>query len=142
LLSESLKLGDLKNVIDAKNTLLPYYHLNNTLILPEAISKNGLVIEEQCPICKRNGYYYKLTKVNDRNTSIPTGITYSSKQIDNMENYDFFFTWECFGLSYLVASSSNIVGFARPLLIVSEKFKNILEKLKVKGLEFEPVTVK
>lgn len=71
----------------------------------------------------------------------PVNLHYSSSELKNPDKRDFYFIWECFGYSNLVAHGNNIVGFARPLLIVNKEFKNTLEKLKVKGVVFEPIVI-
>ena len=71
----------------------------------------------------------------------PVDFHYSLSEFEKLEESDFYFSWECFGYSNLVAHGNNIIGFARPLLIVTEKFKNALEKFKTKGLKFESITI-
>lgn len=139
--SKNLISGEFQKIIDSRNSELQYYHLYTNFILPPAIKKDGLVIENQCPVCKRNGFFNKLSKQNEKTIVVPSGIVYSTNQINEMGNHHFFFTWECFGYSNLVAYGNNVIGFARPLLIVSEKFKNAMEDFKVKGAEFEPVVI-
>lgn len=141
LIRENIVLGNLKKVTDSNNTEQPYYHLSTNLILPPALKKDGLAVENQCSECKRNGFFYKLSKSKDETIVFPTGIQYTSNQILVMEENDFYLTWECFGYSNLVACGNNVVGYARPLLIVSEKFKIALEKFKVKGLIYELIIV-
>lgn len=141
LKNKNLISEDLKKIQNLKDSELEYYQLYTHVTLPPAIQKDGLVTENQCPVCKRNGFFYKLSKRNEKTIAIPSGIVYSTYQINEIGNHHFFFTWECFGYSNLVANGNNVVGFARPLLIVSEKFKNAFEEFKVMGAEFEPIVI-
>jgi len=145
LIKIRLKLGNLKRIVDYKNNELPFYHLNTVLYFPPAIKKDGLIIEDQCQVCKRNGFFNKAIigdiKMNIPTQVFPVNLHYS--MIDNkfLNQSDFFFTWECMGLSNLVAKGNNVVRYARPLLIVSQSFKSILEQNKIKGLEFEQIII-
>lgn len=132
---------ELKNVCNSKNMEQPYYHLYTNVTLPPAIKKEGLATDDQCPICKRNGFFSKLSKQNGKTTVLPSGIVYSTSQISKMGSHHFFLTWECFGYSNPVAHGNNEVGFARPLIVVSECFKNAIEDFKVKGVEFKLIEV-
>lgn len=145
LRNEGLQLGNLKNIVDYKYNTLPYFHLYTDIILPESYKKTGIEIENQCPVCKRNGFFNK-TVIGCIEKNIPTyvypvDLHYSSSELKKTDKSDFYFTWECFGYSNLVAHGNNVVGLARPLLVVNQKFKDILEKLKVKGLEFELIAI-
>lgn len=139
--SKNLLTENLKKIHNMKNSELAYYHLYTKAILPPAIKKNGLVVENQCETCKRNGFFYKLSKSYEKSIVVPSGIVYSKSQIYGNENRHFYFTWECFGYSNLVAHGNNEVGFARPMLVVSEFFMSAINELKVKGVEFEPITI-
>lgn len=145
LVSEKIKIGELANIIDYKNNDLPFYHLYTNIFFPVAARKGGLVIEDQCPFCKRNGYFNKVIIGNPQKKiptqTFPVDLCYSLPDIEVLNISDFFFTWECMGLSNLVAQGNKVIRYARPLLIVSDKFKDILEKFKVKGVEFEPVVI-
>jgi hypothetical protein len=144
LMNEGIQLGKLKKIVDYKFNPLPYYHLYSEIILPESYKKNGIEIENQCPVCKRNGFFNKLGKmVSSTPTYVyPLDFHYPTSDMQKIPKCDFYLSWECFGYSNMIAYGNNIVGFARPLLIVSEKFKNVLEAIKVKGLKFEPLTIK
>ena len=145
LIKMKLRLGDLKRIVDYKNNELPFYHLNTVLYFPPAIKKDGLIIEDQCQVCKRNGFFNKAI-IGDIKMNIPTHVFPVSLHYSMIDNKflslsDFFFTWECMGLSNLVAKVNNVVRYARPLLIVSKSFKSILEQNKIKGLEFEQIII-
>lgn len=40
LMNEGIQLGGLKNIVDYKFNILPYYHLYTDIILPESYKKN------------------------------------------------------------------------------------------------------
>jgi len=145
LVNKKIKIGNLLNVLDYKNNNLPFYHLYTNIYFPIAIKKSGLIIEDQCPICKRNGYFNKVI-IGDIEKKIPTQIFpidlhYSLSDMDFLNHSDIFFTWECMGLSNKVVQGNKVERYARPLLIVSEKIKNAFEEYKVKGVVFEPIII-
>jgi hypothetical protein len=139
---EKLKLGKLKNVVDLKRKPLTYYHFKSDFILPKSSKIEGLVIEEQCDICKRNGYYNKIILGNGED--IPTVVftvklSYNNVSTDFLNRCDIFHTWENMGTSNLLATGNRIIGFSRPLLIISESLKNILQECLIKDLGYEEV---
>ena len=145
LVNKKIKIGNLLNVLDYKNNNLPFYHLYTNIYFPIAIKKSGLINEDQCPICKRNGYFNKVI-IGDIEKKIPTQIFpidlhYSLSDMDFLNHSDIFFTWECMGLSNKVVQGNKVERYARPLLIVSEKIKNAFEEYKVKGVVFEPIII-
>lgn len=145
LITDGIKLGDLRKIVDYKNNDLPFYHLNTNIILPPS-KMNNFAIEGQCPVCKRNGYFSKV--VFNQSSNVPTkvlpfSLQYSKEQLDSLffDKSDIFFTWECTGLSNLTAHDIFVVRYARPLLVISEKFKESLDKYEIKGLKFEEIFI-
>jgi hypothetical protein len=139
---EKLKLGKLKNVVDLKRNPLPYFHFKSNFTLPKASKIEGLIIEEQCDICKRNGYYNKIILGNGEDIPtvvLPVKLTYNDVSTDFLNMSDIFQTWEYMGTSNLLATGNRIIGFSRPLLIISESLKNILQECLIRNLEFEEV---
>lgn len=58
LLSKGVQISNLKKVFDSKRNELPFYHLYTELNFPKSLPMSeGLVTEDQCPVCKRNGYF-------------------------------------------------------------------------------------
>jgi hypothetical protein len=145
LIKEGIKLGELQNVVNYKNNDLPFYHLNTDFYFPSATEKEGLITENQCQTCKRNGYFNKAIigniKLNIPTRVFPVGLYYSRVNSDFLGLSDLFFTWECIGLSNRVAHGDYVIRYARPLLIVSEHFKTALVSCKIKGLEFEQIII-
>ncbi len=144
-LKDKLQLGNLKTVVDSKSNDLPFYHLNTDLHFPAGIKKDGLVIYEQCLACKRNGYFNKTivgnSKMNIPTQVFPIGLYYPIIENKFLNSSDFFFTWESMGLSNRIAQGNNVIRYARPLLIISERFKTALVSYKIKGLDFEPIII-
>lgn len=145
LKEEEVKLGELNRILNYRNIELPFYHLYSTLTLPPATKKEGLTVERQCSECKRNGYFntaiFSPPGSNVSTKILPYDLHYKPFDMDVFSQADFAFTWECMGLSNLKAHGNFVVRYARPLLVVSEKFKLTLEKLKIKGLEFEQIII-
>ncbi len=146
LINNNIKLGLLQNVLDYKNSILPFYHLNTNFNFPKINIKNGLIIEDQCEICKRNGHFNKVV-IGDIEKKIPTKVfpidlQYSLSDMDFLNHSDIFYTWECMGLSNKDLSGSKVQRYARPLLIISERIKEVFEEFKIKGVVFEPILIK
>jgi len=143
LVKEKIRLNDIKNIVDFKNRDLPFFHLSSLLTLPPVTEKEGLVTEGQCSSCKRNGYFNKAI-IGNKERNIPTqvftiGLHYSKINANFLELGDFFHTWECIGLSNRIAYGNYVIRYARPLLIVNERLKTALQKLKISGLDFEQI---
>jgi hypothetical protein len=143
LLENEINLGTLLNIVDHRGNDLPFFHLYTIKHLPQTKS-NDFEIEGQCPTCKRNGFFTKVVISTDDQTPtkiFPYNLHYSADVLNVLQKQDFIFTWECMGLSNLKACDKYVVRYARPLLIISEKFKIALEILKIKGIEFEEVSI-
>jgi len=73
---------------------------------------------------------------------LPFSLEYSKGQLGNFSLIKVIvFTWECTGLSNLTAHDVFVVRYARPLLVISEKFKESLDKYEIKGLKFEEIFI-
>ena len=146
LLSKSIKIAGLKKVIDPRKNELPLYHFYTELSFPKSLPfSEGLVTERQCPVCKSNGYYAD-AKIGNYKKGIPTVITplklmYKGINQDFLESSDLFNTWEHLGVSNLEAGPMKVVGYARPMLIVSERIKKAFEEFEVKNSKFEEVVI-
>jgi len=137
------KIGNLKCIVDFKGKQLPYFHLTTGFNLPKANEIKGLKIESQCPICKRNGYFTDAI-IGNLERNIPTVIKQLKLRYNKLDNNfllqsDVFNTWECLGLSNLKKEENKIVRYARPLLVVSENFKELMAYYGIKDLKFEPI---
>lgn len=137
-------LGELKKVTDSKKVELPYYHLYTEFSLPKSLqSSEGLLIDRQCTKCKRDGHFndYKVIKAADHITTetIPLRLKYDSSIKEYWGSSDLFRTWEHFGLSSNKNEGIRVIGYARPLLIVSERLKSLFGEFGIKQTEFEEI---
>jgi len=141
--AQDLNIGPLKKVSNKKGQLLPYYHLATRKILPPADVVSGLKIDEQCPACKRNGYFNDVI-IGSLEKGIPTVVlplvlTYQKDKIAEYGISDIFFSWECIGLSSKRDNPDGIKRYARPMLIVSERLKIVLEDEAKRDIEFSDI---
>ncbi|MDM8177257.1 hypothetical protein QT327_23385 [Olivibacter sp. 47] len=139
----NLDVESLTKVRNQKGEVLPFYHLKTNRTLPPANIISGLKIEDQCPVCMRDGYFHDVIIGNlekDISTKvIPLIIRYQKGIMDNYGPSDIFFSWECLGLSSRSKDNGGIIRYARPLLIVSERLKSVLENTSKKDIEFQKV---
>lgn len=145
MVNENIEVGGLKNVINIKGENLPFYHLFSAISLPKTFEANGLVVDNQCLTCKRNGYFNDLLMGDLKNKLpskiIPVQLVYREEVLDIYRHFDILSTWEFMGLSNKKAIGNLAVRFARPLLIVSETMKRFMEKSQLQNLKFEPIKV-
>jgi hypothetical protein len=113
--------------------------------LPKALdTSTGFEIEGQCDNCRRDGYFNKISiplSLGEKSHLHPLVLKYDQQELNRVPVEDIYSTWEHFGNSNKVASGNKVVHFARPLLIISEQFKLILEDGGIGGLRFEQVLV-
>ncbi len=146
LLSRNIKITGLKKVFDLRKNELPFYHLYTEITFPKSLpSSEGLVIEDQCQVCKKNGYYCD-AKIGDATKGIPTVITplklkYQGISKEFLASSELFNTWEHLGVSNLKAGPMKVIRYARPMLIVSERVKKAFEEYGVKHAVFEEVEI-
>ena len=136
LKEKGIKVGNLIQVTNTKNELLPFYHLKSNFYLPKMSSKTrGIIIDEemQCKLCKQDSYFGTV-KENPF-------VFYKEFFYNYLKESSIFCTWEHFGLSNLKEEGMKVIRYARPHLIVTEKFKNSIEELGLKYVIFNPVIV-
>lgn len=143
MLMSNIKIGDLSKVVNYRGHELPYYHLTTHYKLPKADDIKGLVIEDQCNVCKQNGYFNDAI-IGDIKQGVPTivkpvELSYNSIEDAFIRQSDLYLSWEHMGKSNLVAYDKYVVGYARPLLIVSEMFYGFLTSKKIKNVEVEAI---
>jgi hypothetical protein len=110
--------------------LLAHVHLP-----PMAPTSRGILREDPCPLCARDGYFGSAHE--------PIEIEYSSSQLPPAELdelADAVYTYEYFGKSRLCEPFSDSY-FARPLLLVRPGIYRVFRQLKVRGVEFIPVNI-
>jgi hypothetical protein len=146
LLSKGVQVANLKKVVDSKKNELSFYHLYTEVDFPKSLpSSEGLVTERQCPVCKKNGYYCD-AKIGDAAKGIPTVITplrlkYEGISKEFLASSELFNSWEHLAVSNLKAKGMNVIRYARPMLIVSERIKKAFEEYGVKNAVFEEVLI-
>ena len=153
-LFSALNLADIKveNLLHAINSKskeeLRYYHLKPDFSFPKMLPESeGITTDEQCPICKRNGFFGDVVFAkNDKGeiesgSIVPAKYKYQIESADFLEQADFYSTWEHFGTSNLVAKGNKVIGYARPLLIVSERVKSVFENMNIKNVSFEEIFI-
>lgn len=143
LLQRNVQFDPLYKILNTKGAELPYYHLYTKRVLPPTYQINGIKIDRQCPVCKRNGFFCQATIGDSRlpaSTAIAkTELIYNRIEPSFLNSSDLFFSWEGLGLSNKIAYDKYVIRFARPYVIISEKLKDILIEFSIKGLMFEEV---
>jgi len=137
----------LKPVVDLKNNILDFYHLYSTCILPKFEKESiGYSIEGQCKYCTRNGYFNHAIignlKENTPTIILPLKFVYKKKTFESYKEESILKTWECIGYSNKVAYGNNVVGYARPWILIHEDIKFQFDKERIKGVEFEEIIFK
>ena len=146
LIKNKIGLNETSEVVDDKGNSLPFHYINPRLSFPKLLLQSrGLKVEDQCPVCKQNGYFNDVV-IGDLKRDIKTYVMPLTFHYDGINQHflsqsDIFHTWEHMGLSNLRAEGNKVVRYARPLLIVSEKLKGILESFKIKKLSFSEVII-
>lgn len=136
----------LMKVIDSRNNPLDFYHFDSDTTLPRfKKSSSGFVIEGQCQSCKRNGYFTH-AEIGNLEKNIPTIIhpdifKYDKNDLEKYKGELILNTWECFGLSNIIATEKYVIRYARPLTIVSEKIKDIFDRERLKDIEYEQIKI-
>ena len=135
LAAEDFRGLELRQARAAKSqNALPWFQLLPRATLPPmAAETKGIVRENPCPQCGRDGYF------ND--SEAPLEIVYRAEQIESDGLPDIVATYELFGYSALreVFTDSH---FARPLVLIKPRVWAVLPRDAKKRLRFEPVTAK
>jgi hypothetical protein len=92
----------------------------------------GVVREDPCPQCERDGYF------GTAKSPLELRYTFGADYLEEVP--DLASTWEHFGRSKLAEPFEESV-FAQPLLLVKPHVVELLQKLKVRQLEFVPVSL-
>jgi len=96
---------------------------------PMAPSTEGLLRDEPCAGCSRNGYFGALEH--------PMRIRYLEEDLDATDS-DAYFTYEWFGYSKLLTPLAESL-LAHPLLLISPRMYEVFADDRLRGLKFEPV---
>ncbi len=137
---------ELFQVRDSKNQLMDFFHFSSKIVLPKSgDNSTGLIVEDQCPICKRNGYFSD-AKIGNIVTKTPTTLKplilkYKKRELEEFENSIIMKTWECYGLSNKIPKGKYVTRYARPLIIVNETMKTIFESEGIKNVSFDKLLI-
>lgn len=124
---------DVLNAVQAskENTPLPWRQLHPLADLPPMSPETrGIVREDGCPNCGRDGYF--------SDGEHPIVIQYDINDLDLNGLPPVVATWERFGNSQLRFPIEES-HFAPPLIIVKQKIYQILRSLRLRGLDFTPI---
>ncbi len=124
----------------------PFYHVNPKISLPKRSEQShGLKVENQCVVCKQDGFFNDVV-MGSLEKGIPTYVKPIALHYENMDEgllrqSDIFHSWEHMGISNLRIEGNKVVRYARPLLIVSNRFKRVVESHKIKKISFNEVII-
>lgn len=135
MLEKSVKFGNLPQVENTKSLLLPYYYLRPEYFLPKFSDKTtGFVKDDKalCQICNQN-CYFAIPHVEFK-------LHYDELPKKLLEQSDILSSWEHWGYSFK-EDGRHSLKYSRPLLIVTENFKNAIEEIGLKYVVFVPIAV-
>lgn len=98
---------------------------------PLHASTSGVIRDEACPRCNRNGYFHTNKE--------PFQMRYSSSTVKVEDAPDVLHTWEWFGYSSLSDPITDSRFTAAPILVVKPEVYLLFKNLKVQAVRFEPV---
>src|ERR1043165_794402 len=103
LLSSGVESNEIMKVISfSSKRELDYYFLNPELNFPKMLPESeGIITDEQCPVCKRNGFFGEVIFEKNYNGTLTGKVTHIAPKykyhIDSngfIEQSDIFYTWE------------------------------------------------
>jgi len=117
---------------------LPWWQMISTYEMPK-ISKASTNLGRDtdpgwgCPVCERDMHVNKKRE--------PLDIVYERRDVDPEKIPDVVHTWERWGRSVLHDDPARqlVRGFAPPFTLVKPKFLDVVRKLRVRKVEFNPV---
>ena len=68
-------------------------------------------------------------------------LNYRNIKSDFLVKSDLFYSWEHMGVSNIRTDNNMVIRYARPLLIVSKKFKSAFEACGIKDVLFEKIHI-
>ncbi|GMV32152.1 MAG: hypothetical protein AMXMBFR59_42770 [Rhodanobacteraceae bacterium] len=122
---------------------LPWRHIVPQFVLPPfARETTGVLRERACPSCNRDGYF--------GNIEVPFQPVFRQHDFRELQCWprmegaappDFARTWECYGNSSLNLDNDPVktIGFAQPLIFVSNRVMRTVLRNKVRGFDFVPI---
>ena len=91
----------------------------------------GLLTEDQCQVCKREGFFHDMRE--------PLQPVYRMGDAERRKLPDLLTSWEYFGHSRTSKQQSEYLGFAQPELILSNRVVRFFLERKVPRVSFIPV---
>jgi hypothetical protein len=122
---------ELRRAESSRGQPLPWYQLIATHALPAMVpSSRGILVEGQCPHCRRDGYFGSPTE--EMQPRYP--------QPNLKAPYDVMRSWEHFGNSRLTEPFDQS-HLASALLLVRPKVMELLLEMGFRGIRFKPVEI-
>lgn len=151
-LYNNLKAGNVKGIADLSKVMnqigndTDYYHLTSNNVFPPMLNESeGITVENQCQVCKRDGYFDTVHIGNIlkgiKTKVIPCKYKYQIQDERLLCSSEIYVTWELFGNSRRNTGGKYVIHYARPRIILSRRVKDILELLEIKDLIFYPVEI-
>jgi hypothetical protein len=106
--------------------------ISRTRLPPMAPTSKGVLRENACPTCGQDGYFH--------DTINPLEIVYKAGEVNLDQLPDVMSTYEYFGNSRLTVPFSDS-HFARSMMLVKPRVYEALVAIKVRGLDFVPVSM-
>lgn len=128
---------------DKRENALPYRHFTSKFELPSVSESPTLRIEPtwQCSVCKQNGWLGDFTIDKGETKPLPYFLIYKNIPEQLLIQSDVFITWERFGKTSIVEEGIYGIRFPRPLIIVAENVKSILETADLR-FRFEQIEIR
>ena len=128
---KSKGISSLFEVFDSDKQKLPYMELRHQALLPRfTANTQGYEIEDQCPHCKRDGYF----GVDD-----PLKLVYENIDEAITSNH-ILATFETFGNSSIETTFQNS-NLSSPLLIFSDELVCLFQEENLSNMSFEKVAI-
>ncbi len=137
---------ELTPAVDTYNKETEYFHFYSHSILPRFEKKSsGYVIEDQCPQCKRNGYYNDVIIGNPEkgNPTVVNPVKLYYKESGNPQLSESYLlqTWERLGLSKRTTQDNNVIRYARPWIVVNDDIKGVFESQGLRSIKYEEIII-
>lgn len=143
LIDNGCKL-DLLKVYDFRKKELPLYLFNSNFEFPKVYKAAfGYWDKKTKCECGKSGWASKSKIINEKLIIFPFNMSYKESDLDavKMAQTDFFISWERFGVSRLYPEGLFGVKIGRPINIVSEKLKNLLQSHVDADMDFEKINI-
>lgn len=108
-------MNKVSEVLDYRGNRMPLYHLNPRHSFPKMLPQSeGLIVESQCTVCRRNGYFNEAV-IGNLEKGVRTYVkrlSFHYLQVEDtlLNASDIFHTWEHMGYSNLKAEGIRLLG--------------------------------